>query len=65
VFWRAEDAETIAGRAEQLAPAIGADAGRLLDWCAAFAGMDALEVAEASGSSREHIQPLLTLASRV
>jgi len=39
VFWRADDVETIAARAEQLAPAIGADAGRLLDWCAAFAGM--------------------------
>jgi len=32
VFWRAEDAETIAVRAEQLAPAVGGDATRLLDW---------------------------------
>src|SRR5206468_1549130 len=44
VLWRAEDVETIAGRAEQLAPAIGAGVGRLLDWCAAFAGMVALEI---------------------
>jgi streptomycin 6-kinase len=65
VLWRAEDAGMIAARVEQLAPAIGADSCRLLDWCAAFAGMVALEIAEASGGSRAQVEPLITLASRV
>ena len=64
VFWRAEDAETIAARAEQLAPAVGADATRLLDWCAAFAGMVALEIAEASDSAHKQVESLVALASR-
>ena len=64
VFWRAEDVETIAGRTEQLAPAIGADAGRLLDWCVAFAGMVALEIAEASDSGHGQVESLVALASR-
>ncbi len=65
VFWRAEDVETIAARAEALAPAIGADGDRLLDWCAAFAGMVALETADAADSSRERVDTLVALASRV
>jgi streptomycin 6-kinase len=64
VLWRAEDVETIAVRAEQLAQATGADGSRLLDWCAAFAGMAALEIAEASDSAPEQVEPLLALASR-
>jgi streptomycin 6-kinase len=64
VLWRAEDVETIALRAEQLVPAIGADAHRLLDWCAAFAGMVALEIAEAPDSAHEQVEPLVALASR-
>ena len=64
LFWRAEDVETIAVRAEQLAPAIGADAGRLLDWCVAFAAMVALEVAEASDTAHEQVESLVALASR-
>ena len=64
VFWRAEDAETIATRAEQLAPAVGADPTRLLDWCAAFAGMVALEIAEASDSAHKQVESLAALASR-
>jgi streptomycin 6-kinase len=64
VFWRAEDAETIAVRAEQLAPAVRADASRLLDWCAAFAGMVALEIAEASDSAHKQVESLVALASR-
>ena len=55
---------TSLARAEQLAPAIGVDANRLLDWCTAFAAMTALEVAEAADSSRERIQAALTLASQ-
>jgi hypothetical protein len=64
VLWRAADVETISVRAEQLAPAIGADAGRLLDWCAAFAGMVALEIAEAPGGSGEQVDFLVALAAR-
>jgi streptomycin 6-kinase len=65
VLWRADDVETIAARAEQLAPAIGAEVGRLLDWCAAFAGMIALEMAEAADSPRERVETFVALASRV
>lgn len=64
VFWQAADVETIALRAEQLAPAVGHDAGRLLDWCSAFAGMVALELAEAPGGSGEQVEHLLALGSR-
>ena len=63
VFWRADTADTIAARALQLAPAIEVDAGRLLDWCIAFAGMVALELAEA-GNPPERLEPLLVLAAR-
>jgi streptomycin 6-kinase len=65
VLWRAKSVDAIAVRCEQLAPAIGADAGRLLDWCTAFAGMAALEVAEASGSSRDDVERFVALAARV
>jgi streptomycin 6-kinase len=61
VLWRAEDVETITSRAEQLAPAIGADAGGLLRWCSAFAAMTALEMAEAS-ASHDQLEPFLALA---
>ncbi|HET9674838.1 MAG TPA: aminoglycoside phosphotransferase family protein [Gaiellaceae bacterium] len=64
VFWRAGDVDTIAVRAEQFAPVIGADTRRLLDWCTAFAGMVALEIAEAPAGSREQVEPLVALASR-
>jgi streptomycin 6-kinase len=60
VFWRADTAEMIAARAAELAPAIGADSSRLLDWCIAFAGMVALELAEAE----RPIAPFLALAVR-
>lgn len=63
LLWQANDVDTIAARAEQLAPAIDVDAGRLLDWCIAFAGMTALELAEAPDSSSERIQAAVTLAS--
>jgi streptomycin 6-kinase len=65
LLWRAEDAETIAARAELLAPAIGAEPGRLFNWCVAFAGMAALEIAEAAASSPEQVASLIALASRV
>lgn len=62
VLWRAEDVETIAARAERLAPAIGAEAGRLWKWCAAFAAMIALEIAEASDHSRARVEPFVAFA---
>jgi streptomycin 6-kinase len=65
VFWRATDAGTITARAQQLAPAIGANANRLIEWCTAFAGMVALEIAERPGGSRQQVEPFLALASRV
>jgi streptomycin 6-kinase len=65
VLWRAEDADSIAARAEQLAPTIEADVDRLLDWCAAFAGLTALEIAEAPAGSRNQLDPFVTLAWRV
>jgi streptomycin 6-kinase len=52
-------------RAQQLAPAIGADANRLIEWCTAFAAMVVLEIAERPGGSREQVEPFLALASRI
>jgi streptomycin 6-kinase len=65
VFWRATDTSTISARAEQLGPAIGVDADRLIEWCTAFAGMVALEIAERPGGLREQVEPFLGLASRI
>ena len=65
VFWRADDADTIEARAGLLAPAIRVDSARLLYWCIAFAGMVALELAEAGSGSREQIESLAALARRV
>jgi streptomycin 6-kinase len=62
LLWQADDVELIAARAEQLARARGVDAGRMLDWCIAFAGMTALELAEAPESSRGRLEAALTLA---
>jgi streptomycin 6-kinase len=64
LLWQADDVDVIAARAEQLAPAIDVDAGRLLDWCTAFAAMTALELAEASDISGERIQAAVTLANQ-
>jgi hypothetical protein len=51
-------------RAERLAPAIGADSSRLLDWCAAFAAMVALDIAEATDGISDQVESLIALASR-
>jgi streptomycin 6-kinase len=64
LLWQAGDVDTIAARAEQLAPAIGVDARRLLDWCTAFAAMVALELAEAPNTPRERIEAAVTFAHR-
>jgi hypothetical protein len=64
VLWRADDVDLIGARAEQLAPAIGVDARRLIDWCTAFAAMTALELCEAFDSSPDRIRVAVTLASQ-
>jgi streptomycin 6-kinase len=62
-LWHADDVQAITARAVALAPAIGVAASRLLDWCIAFAGMTASELASASDNSDVRIQTLLALAS--
>lgn len=52
LFWQAGDLDTIIRRAELLAPAIGVDPTRLLDWCMAFAGMAAADL-EGTGQRAE------------
>lgn len=51
-------------RAEQFAAAIDVDAGRLFDWCTAFAGMTALELAEAADTSAQRIEAAVVLANQ-
>jgi len=62
VLWQAKDVETITTRVEKLAPHIGTNARRLAQWCAAFAAMTALEIAEAADSSHKRVEQFLTLA---
>lgn len=64
VFWRAEDVQTIDARAKALAPLFGADAARLVGWCAAFSAMVALEKAEATDGAQREVESLLSLAAR-
>ena len=64
VLWRAGDVETVEGRVERLAPAIGADTERLLGWCIAFAGMTALELASSADPPRRRIDAAVALAAR-
>jgi hypothetical protein len=45
LVWQVRDITTIEGRAAALATAAGLDPTRLLDWCVAFAGMFALDLA--------------------
>jgi streptomycin 6-kinase len=64
VLWQADDLETIQARAERLAAATGVDAQRLFGWCAAFAAMNALELASQANAPSARIEALLELASR-
>lgn len=64
LLWQAEDVETIEARAERLAAATSYRADRLLAWCTAYAGMVALELAEASDASPMTLEALTTLANR-
>jgi streptomycin 6-kinase len=63
ILWEAADADTIETRAERLAAAAGLDAQRLLDWCTAFAGMSALELASQADAPGERVETLLRLAA--
>jgi streptomycin 6-kinase len=62
-LWHADDVDAITARALALAPAIGVDASRMLDWCIAFAGMQASELASEPNNSDVRIQTLLALAT--
>jgi streptomycin 6-kinase len=56
--------ETIQARTERLAAATGMDARRLLAWCSAFAGMNAIELASQGNAPRARIETLRKLASQ-
>jgi streptomycin 6-kinase len=64
LLWQADDVETIAARADRLAPAIGADTSHLLEWCTAFAAMAALELAESPSAAPDRVQTYLALAAQ-
>jgi len=62
ILWQADDLATIEARAQRLARAAGMDARRLLDWCAAFAGMFALELASQANATHPRIEGLRMLS---
>jgi streptomycin 6-kinase len=64
ILWQADDLETIQARTERLAAATGMDARRLLAWCSAFAGMNAIELASQGNAPRARIERLRKLASQ-
>ena len=64
LLWQADDLETIAARIERLAAATNMDAGRLVGWCVAFAGMSALELASQGNGSGAAMDALMELASQ-
>jgi streptomycin 6-kinase len=65
MLWKATTVETIVARAEKLAQALALDSNRVLEWCAVFAAMNALEIAEKPSGSLSDVAPLIALASRV
>jgi streptomycin 6-kinase len=62
-LWQADEVDTITARALAVAEAIGVDARRILDWCVAFAGMQASELASEPNNSEGRIRTLLALAA--
>ena len=64
LLWQADDVDTIVARAEELAAVIDVSVNRVLDWCTAFAGMGALELAEADYKPSKHVEALVRLAAR-
>jgi streptomycin 6-kinase len=69
LVWQAGDIAAIEARAGVLATAIGVDVARLLDWCVAFAGMFALDLAgpgqRHADNWRDRAEPFLRLAAQV
>jgi streptomycin 6-kinase len=64
LLWQADDLAAVERRADSLASALGADASRLLEWCVAFAGMAALELARTPGTPAGRIDAAVALARR-
>jgi streptomycin 6-kinase len=64
LLWQADDLATIEGRAKRLSLAIGTDENRLLDWCTAFAGMAALELARTPDAPLHRIDAAVALANQ-
>jgi streptomycin 6-kinase len=62
LFWESTTVATIVERADQLAPALRVTPDRLLDWCIAFAGMVASELAATPGTAPERVEAALALA---
>lgn len=63
LLWQATDVATVEDRATRLATALGADPDRTLAWCAAFAAMVALELAESPNRPEDRLAALLALAA--
>jgi streptomycin 6-kinase len=63
LLWRPENADSFSTRAARLAPAMGVDADRLLRWSAAFAAMNALEIAERDDDDVHTVQLLTAFAA--
>ncbi|HEU4356200.1 MAG TPA: aminoglycoside phosphotransferase family protein [Actinomycetota bacterium] len=64
ILWQANDLGTIEARTQRLAAATGLDAERLHDWCCAFAGMVALELASEGNTPRTWSEAVRRLASQ-
>lgn len=64
IVWQADDLGTIDARTERLAEATGLEAERLHDWCCAFAGMLALELASEGSIPRTRLEAVRELASQ-
>jgi streptomycin 6-kinase len=62
LFWKAADVATVVARADDLAQRMGLLKSRLLDWCVAFAGMIASELAGTPNTSPALVRTALTLA---
>jgi streptomycin 6-kinase len=63
LMWDAGDVATVEDRAVRLAAATDLGADRLIDWCSAFAAMNALELASNGTVSGARIDALIGLAS--
>ena len=63
LLWGPENADTFITRADQIAAVLGVDANRLIRWAAAFAAMNALEIAEASDDHAYTVQVLRAFAA--